>query len=288
VPTKLRLKPSVSLLPTRAGVLARSDLGTFQIAGADAGGFVSRAAPLLDGSYDREAIAAALAEYSPASVFALLAELLARGLVEEVPDRRPPVSRRGRDELFRKLSIDPAVAAQRLTQAHVIVLGGGTRREVIAAELVASGVGAVSALDSLAAEDAACSLLIALITDPARIEQVSRLAHAAGTFSLWACLAGTKAEIGPLVFPGQTACRVCASVGALNPPLSARPADQSPATPAMEALLGHLVATEAIGMIAGVSPSSLGGRVWIHDLVSLESARHTLVRIPWCAVCGQV
>jgi hypothetical protein len=30
----------------------------------------------------------------------------------------------------------------------------------------------------------------------------------------------------------------------------------------------------------------LGGRLVVHDLAALTSTRHTLIRVPWCRVCG--
>jgi hypothetical protein len=270
-------------VPTRAGVLARTDLGTFQIAGSDAGGFAARVAPLLDGSCDADGIAAALGEYSAKSVRALLAALSARGLVEEVPDPRTAPPRRGQGELFRKLSLDPAAAAGSLSQARVIVIDRGPCGEAIAAELTAAGVGEIRVQDAIADEEAPFDLLVATLTEATEIDRASRLAHAAGAMSLWACLDGVKAQLGPLVVPGMTACRVCAGAGALNPPLGLRPPEPSPA---MEGLLAHLAATEAVAVLAGIGPSLLGGRVSTLDLVTFEPAFHTLVRIPWCAVCG--
>lgn len=283
---RIRLKPSVSLLPTRAGVLARTDLATFQIAGADAGGFVSHVAPLLDGSSDAEGIASALGEYSRASVLALLANLSARGLVEEVPDRQRPEPRRGGDELFRKVGVDPAAAAKRLAEARVLVLGGGRVGAVIAAELSAGGVGEARAREAIG-EGESFGLLVGCSMDPAEIARASRVAHEAGAMSLWAQISGATALLGPLVVPGQTACRVCASSGpgVLNPALEGR-TEPDEAAVAVEGVLAHIAATEAIAVLAGLAPSVLGGRVWAFDASTCEATLHTLVRIPWCTVCG--
>jgi hypothetical protein len=75
-------------------------------------------------------------------------------------------------------------------------------------------------------------------------------------------------------------------VEALNPALIQRPSPSLPAG-ATDPLLGHLVALEAVLVLSGCAPSSLGGRVQIEDLVAQESSLHTLVRIPWCKVCGE-
>src|SRR6476659_293917 len=82
--SKLRLSPAAAV--TRAGstVVLRSDLGTFRLQGEDVGIFVERVVPLLDGSRDAAAVAAALPEYSASSVGSLVELLRQKGLVETV------------------------------------------------------------------------------------------------------------------------------------------------------------------------------------------------------------
>jgi bacteriocin biosynthesis cyclodehydratase domain-containing protein len=55
----------------------------------------------------------------------------------------------------------------------------------------------------------------------------------------------------------------------------------------MGQLLGHLVAMEALKVLSAYTPSRLGGRFLIQDLARLETSHHTLVRLPWCKVCGE-
>src|SRR5205814_1791464 len=54
----------------------------------------------------------------------------------------------------------------------------------------------------------------------------------------------------------------------------------------MIGLLGHLVALEALKLLSTYTPSSLRGRMLIQDLVSLETTTHTIIRMPWCEICG--
>lgn len=314
---RVRLSPSASVTSTGAGVILRSDLGTFQITGADVGAFLGKMVPLLDGSRDGEEIMKALGGYSRDSVATFLGLLQKRGLIELVPETADRW--RGQEEFFRSWAMSPAEATRRLAEARVICVGLPPWGAAAAIELAAAGIGAIRMIDAqrarreptaakiaagspwcrveeapLEALDAVASgglpsLIVAAIppSDAALIDRVTKIAHQAKVASLWLHVAGAKAVLGPLVTPGITACRVCANADGLNPPITERlrpaPASRAGAT---AQLLGHLAAIEAIRFIAGYSPSDLGGRVIIEDLTSRETALHTLVRLPWCRVCG--
>jgi bacteriocin biosynthesis cyclodehydratase domain-containing protein len=305
---RVRLSPTAAVTATDAGVILRSDLGTFRITGADASAFLDRVLPLLDGSRDPEAIGEALAGWSRASVGAFLALLSARGLIEEVPDS--PARWRGDEAFFRACPGAPADATARIARARVVVAGVEPWGAAAATELAAAGVGEVhvAGAETPVPDTGPWSLLVAAVHpgDARRIENVARAAHRAGIVSLWSHLAGTTAVLGPLTTPGRTACRICATVDALNPPLSCADPNPSrsggppptppqdsgslappnPSSETMALLLGHLVALEALRAISGYAGSPLGGRLVIEDLATFESSLHTLVRLPRCRVCG--
>ncbi|WP_438014833.1 TOMM precursor leader peptide-binding protein [Sorangium sp. So ce315] len=344
----IRLSRSASITPTDAGVILRSDLGTFQLTGADVSAFLDRMAPLLDGSRDREAVVEALADYSRESVTALLDLLEARGLVEPVPDAAEPPDRarlRGQIEFLRRWSKAPQQAAQRLASARVLVVGlepwgasaalalaeagisalrlidggavgpgdaavlrargqaalGAPRRGAVAAlireraplcRVDESPAAALDAGDLLSPEGRPHLVVAAARGDDAELlARVARFGHRAKVASLFAHLAGTTAFLGPLVVPGKTACRVCAAAEALNPQLAPRaPAIERGSPPhagAMAQMLGHLAAMEALKVLSEYTPSRLAGRVLLQDLATLETSHHTLVRLPWCGVCGE-
>ena len=287
----IRLNPSAGVTPTHVGVILSSDLGTFQVSGADAGAFLEEMVPLLDGSRDQRAILAALPAYAPDSVTALLELLQSYGLLETTD---PEAGERGREreDRFRAWADAPT---RPLAGARALVVGREPWIEAAAIELGAAGVGTIHRVDDRAAgaledlgelEPFHVLLVAAAPDDEARIERVSRFAHRAGIVSLWSHLAGTTAVLGPLVTPGQTACRLCAAAEALNP--AAPP--ETPAAPrraaAMAQLVGHLLAMEALKVASGAAPSKLGGRLVIQDLVTLATTRHGLVRLPWCRICG--
>lgn len=122
--------------------------------------------------------------------------------------------------------------------------------------------------------------------DLARVEQLAALAHRHGVRSLWSHLDGEAMILGPLVTPRQTACRLCAAAEGLAP--AATRSAAPPPDPFADALahhLGQLVATEALKVLTDYTGARLGGRLRIQRR-TLETEFHTLVRLPWCRVCG--
>lgn len=141
---RIRLSPSASITTTQSGVVLRSDLGTFQLHGDDVRLFVSRIVPLLDGTGDAQAVAAALTGYSAESVTNFLALLQQRGLVENVPesDRRS-----AEDRFFQKWGKGDGAALGTLSDARVVVAGLEPWGAVAAIELAAAGVGRIHLID---------------------------------------------------------------------------------------------------------------------------------------------
>lgn len=283
----IRLSLSASLLPTSQGVILRSDLGTFQIAGTDAEKFLALLAPLLDGSRDRAAVQVALGGYAPASVARFLDLLAERGLIEDTEGSLGAEPRRGQVAFFQRWSGgDAAASMARLAAARVLLAGSGAWKETVAAELAAAGIGTVGELDGACREDG-WSMLVAAVPPEAAEEaaRLTRWAGGAGLRTLWSHLQGTRAILGPLTVPGRTACRICADASGINPPL-AGPPPREPQAAIMARHLGHLVALEVLKIISGYASTSLGGRVLVHDLATFTTTLHTLVRLPWCRACG--
>ena len=147
---RVRLSPSASVTPTPKGVLLRSDLGTFEISGADVSTFLEAIVPLLDGSRDRDEIAGALEDFSHRSVLALLALLETKGLVEAVPEEDATLHRRwrGQEDFFRKWSRSPEQMARSLAESRVLLVGLSPWGAAAAGELAASGVGRIDVIDT--------------------------------------------------------------------------------------------------------------------------------------------
>jgi hypothetical protein len=111
---------------TEAGVLLRSDLGTFQLNGHDVKLFVNEILPLLDGTHDKEAVASTLEGFSHQSMLAFLDLLEQYGLLENVssvPEAPGQQDRwRGQKGFFQKWMDQPEEAARRLGDARVLKL----------------------------------------------------------------------------------------------------------------------------------------------------------------------
>ncbi len=136
--------------------------------------------------------------------------------------------------------------------------------------------------------------------DLGRLKDLAHFAHDAGLVSLFGSLQGTEATVGPVVVPGQTACWNCCRLRllacadqtreahALQEALLQRRAASHPppGLAPMSALLGHLLALEALKLLAGYTPSRLLGRLLVQHTVTLETTLHTVVPMPWCEVCG--
>ena len=243
---------------------------------------------------------------------------------------------------------------QRLQKARVLVVGLEPWGIVAAAEMAASGLGALHLLDSgevlpadllsvrawdrrhlglpradalrgiLAEQAPWCSvtseplrvdaggilqassgnwdlILVTLPGDDLRsLRAAARYGHAAGRTSLYGHIEGLDAVLGPGVVPGQTACWDCcrlrllanadqpetahdlqAALLAASPPAR----DRTYLAP-MAATLGHLMALEAVKIVADYTRSGLIGRLRTQNLVTLESEQHRVIRMPWCETCG--
>lgn len=132
------------------------------------------------------------------------------------------------------------------------------------------------------------------------LRSLARFAHEAKVVSLLGHLEGINAFVGPVVVPGKTACWNCSRLRQLanaEHPQAAhalqasllverpQPRRRTYLTP-MAAVLGHFLALEALKLISHYTPSTLIGRLLVQNLVTLETTLHTVVRMPWCEVCG--
>ncbi|APR74879.1 TOMM biosynthesis cyclodehydratase protein C [Minicystis rosea] len=316
--SRIRLSSSASITPTHAGVILQSDLGTFQVTGADVRTFLERIAPLLDGSRDRTGITEALSDYAPQSVAAFLDLLRKRGLVEEVTAAAPGERARfrGQAEFLRKWGPMMGDPMDRLASARVSILGMESWATAAAIELTAAGIGAIQLFDdgdarretvaahlrglapwcrieaspmaALDGDAAQSDLVVAAVppADLARIERIARFAERAGRRCLWAHLDGGHAVLGPVSVPGRTACRLCAAADPINPRIAGDAATGHRAE-MMSKMLGHLAALEIVKLISEYMPTLLAGQVLRVDEGTLETSLRTLVRIPWCRVCGK-
>ena len=128
----------------------------------------------------------------------------------------------------------------------------------------------------------------------------ARRAHALDLRSLYGALDGLESQTGPAVVPDESACWNCCRLRLLGNAAQPETAHQlqaallaaSPSPRARTylaptaALLGQGLALEAITLLTGYAHSTLIGCLRTQNLVTLETERHRVIRMPWCNVCG--
>jgi ribosomal protein S12 methylthiotransferase accessory factor len=145
--SKLRISPAARMTATDDGILIGSDLGTFQLHGADVKVFAGVIGPLLDGSRDADQVAAAVTGYSRSSVLSFLELLRQRGLLESLDDAArgagPAAGIEPQERFFQAFALDPQATTARLRNAKVLLAGAEPWGAAAALELAAAGVGAI-------------------------------------------------------------------------------------------------------------------------------------------------
>ena len=118
----------------------------------------------------------------------------------------------------------------------------------------------------------------------------------------WSSARATAFEgvLGPTIFPGRTACFVCAtmrSVACHNDPqdalrharsLDRRHQDESPTREGLafgSGIVGRLLAHEAFQFLIG-GESALSGRLMVLDMQQMITTHHRVLRVPDCPACG--
>jgi bacteriocin biosynthesis cyclodehydratase domain-containing protein len=102
-------------------------------------------------------------------------------------------------------------------------------------------------------------------------------------------------RVGPLVLPGRTACLECLEIATerafpLYRELSTRREGDSPPAATLgsaSALIGSILATDAIHLITrGTEPASLGRSLTV-DMRTMAVEREAVAREPDCAACAE-
>jgi ribosomal protein S12 methylthiotransferase accessory factor len=118
----------------------------------------------------------------------------------------------------------------------------------------------------------------------------------------WSSARATAFEgvLGPTVFPGRTACFVCAtmrSVACHNDPqdalrqarwLDRRRQDESPRREGLafgSGVMGRLLAHEAFQYLTG-GQAALPGILMVLDMQQMKTTHHRVLRVPDCPACG--
>ena len=132
------------------------------------------------------------------------------------------------------------------------------------------------------------------------LRKVSDYVDRGGYPALYSSLDGLEAWIGPWVIPDRVGCWNCLRLrrlGTAYQPMLAHELDRGAAVgqqtsrarallSPMAAMVGQQLSMEVMKLLLGFSPSTLHGRVLVHNLVTGESDHHAIVPMPWCEVCG--
>lgn len=168
--------------------------------------------------------------------------------------------------------------------------------EVSAAPLLAA------AGRALTLDDARWDLILTCVPgdDLLVLQSVARFAHEARAISLSAHLEGFEAVIGPVVQPGVSACWDCCRLRRLatrdpSPDERALHASRLAERPRRRArtylsptagLLGHSLSLLALSLLTTPGVTPFAGQLLLRNLVELSTSLHTVLRLPWCGVCG--
>ena len=203
----------------------------------------------------------------------------------------------GHDELLSVRYFEPSnLGAKRRDVVQAVLSRMAPWCDVSTAPLFLSGAG------ELSVEHDSWDLIVTGLNadDLYLLLRVSRYAHAAGVRTLFGHLDGVEAWIGPAVVPGETACWNCfrlrrlanaehiKSAHDLDATLLAGP-DQPRARAflaPMAAQTGQMLTMEAVKLLTHFTTSRLPGRVYIQNLTSRKGQFHTVIRMPWCELCG--
>lgn len=230
-----------------------------------------------------------------------------------------------------QLAVTPRFGAdqqRRLDRASVLVVGVGELGPGIAADLVRSGVGSVTlhrpvetgqagdpmgVLDRLADEERfelsdgdvrealAATDAAVLATDADRPEiaaAFNELAHETGTPWLLAQVRGFDGLVGPVVFPGETACYRClerriesnvpdpGSYATYRDELAGEPSLASVGLPSFARTVAGYATVDLLYLLAYGQAFTVGRTITVNFL-DLSTEVNEVLKVPRCEVCGK-
>ncbi|WP_406148624.1 hypothetical protein [Streptomyces sp. NBC_01012] len=256
------------------------------VSGEAASGFLSTLLPLLDGRHDVDELCSLLAA-DPADLTRAL-ELLDDWGVLEPGGRTQEEQREGVPEdtvayYSRTAALTGGHASaesvlDELSRSHVLLVAEQRLARMLMEDLAVTGVGRVSTGDSGCAVPRDCDLVV-----------VADRPGAAGCLADWVAAAWADrvpvlrlaardgaVEVGPLFWPGRSACVCCFRRG--GGPVGAAGGD--------EMLLASAAVMEVLAVLARTTPvRTLGARVRTAT-GGVRTERHLFAPDPSCTVCG--
>ncbi|MET0553032.1 MAG: TOMM precursor leader peptide-binding protein [Vicinamibacteria bacterium] len=294
-------------------VQLRAGEKVLKLSGPDVAALLERLLPRLTGRHSLREIAEQAGAEDRPRVRGLVATLLENRVLHDARDEdagrdalTPDEEERhaGQIRFFGHFQRDPRQQQAALKKATVGVLGAGRLAAALTGLLYRSGIGAVLTGELDAAADAA-DLLFSCAEEPSvgYWETVNAASLRTGTPWLRCSLDGYKGLVGPLVIPYETACYRCCRLrersNARNPAehnafeswLEEHPdhgvryGGLSP----FEPIVAGYAALEAVRLLTRITAleSPTVGHLLVVDLLTYETERHRVLKVPRCAACGQ-
>ncbi|HEV3006524.1 MAG TPA: TOMM precursor leader peptide-binding protein, partial [Pirellulales bacterium] len=243
-------------------------------------------APHVDGRGADEICDLLAQQASPAEVYYTLGQLEKRGYLAEADGALAA----GSAAWWSTQQIDPRQAARRLSEARVSVSSLGVDVDPLYELLAATGV--------QVGDDGELAVVAVDHYLRPQLESYNKMALANGRPWLLVKPIGQQVWLGPVLRPGTTGCWKCLAERlranrAVESYLFEREAlagsaiaERSHLPASLQAAWG-LTATAIASWVARGDLSDYEGKIRTFDLVTWQTQIHLLIRLPYCAACGQ-
>ena len=249
--------------------------------------------PLLDGTRTAEDLELTLGSAVRPAIERSLELLCANGLLVEGPDVGAESSSAAR-AVAAAYELSPSVAAERLGQATVGIVGSSLAGAAVARLLRAAGVGAVERLAWH--EDMPVDLAV-VAPSPVEVAELADWNRLALHLGLrWLGLRphdGRGSSVGPLMIPGEACCYECLlrrlaghlEYGRDLVAIEATPIAAS-ADAALESVVAGVAAHLALCWIGGRDSTLPGVLYAIESRPRFSVSTHVVLRVPRCSACS--
>lgn len=286
----------------------------FEIADEDGDGQLAEFVTALDGTTHitdlLESFDPSVREDLKGVLVALQEKSIVRDATEPVDDQRA--------QLGGYLSLDDTGhnGVEQLSQAHLTVVGAGEAGQIVVRTLLKSGIGGIDYVDLSADTDnfvmgqdnQRFSLrsdpdLNALLDEstfammavdrpyPSIATALNEAAHETGTPWTMGVVNGVDGQVGPTIYPGETACYECfrdrasAATGAAYQAFETAIKDVQTGVPAFVTVVSGLAAADVIEQLTGRFGITTGS-VINFDFSDFAVQADEVLRVPHCETCG--
>jgi bacteriocin biosynthesis cyclodehydratase domain-containing protein len=295
VPKRPLLAPWYRLVGDDDRLLLEHGQSVVVLEGAAVTALLPRLLPLLDGTRTSDDLTARLGAQVRPAIDHALEVLAAHDLLLEGPDA-PSAERSTAHAVAAVFDLDPSVAAGRLREAVVGIVGSSPAAAEIARMLRLSGVGDVRRLGRRRRADVALAVVAPGEDELEELRAWNRRANDAGT--RWLAVRaydGRLAAVGPLIVPGESCCYECVLLrraanveyGDLLTEIEAAPLAAG-ADAALETIVAGLAAHFALRWVAGHDVTLPGVLFAVEARPTVSIVEHPVLRVPRCPVCSGV